>query len=173
MAETLHIRTARPGDQQALDRLFGQSYPALLKTAYPPSIMVTAVPLISRAKPELIVSGSYFVVTCADGAEEGCIVGAGGWTARERGTGRVGVSATGHVRHVVTDHRRVRQGIGRALMGHVIETARGAGMSRLDCLSTLNAEAFYRACGFETREPVTVPLRAGIDFPAIRMQRSL
>lgn len=165
----MHIRTARPNDLEALDRLFGRSYPVLLKGTYAPSVMVTAVPLIAKAKPALIGSGSYFVVTSAKDR----ILGAGGWTSVAPGKEMSGAPSTGHVRHLVTDHRKVRQGIGRALMAHIFETARASGMTRLDCLSTLNAEPFYHACGFETVGPVTVPLRAGIDFPAIRMQRSL
>ena len=77
---TLTLRTAEASDIEALDRLFGQSYPVLLKPDYPPSVLVTAVPLISKAQPGLIASGTYFVI--CDGED---IVGAGGWTMQAPG----------------------------------------------------------------------------------------
>jgi GNAT superfamily N-acetyltransferase len=169
MAETLTIRATTVDDLSEIDALFGRSYPALLKNSYPPSLIVTAIPLIARAQPRLLASGSYFAVIDSDGV----IVGAGGWSSHDPRRQTNGAPATGHIRHVVTDHRRVRKGIGRALMGHVFDTARAAGMTRLDCLSTRMAVPFYAACGFEAVQPVLIALRAGIDFPAVLMQRSL
>lgn len=108
---TLTLRAAEPSDRDALDRLFGQSYPVLLKPDYPPSILVTAVPLISQAQPALIASGTFYVM--CDGPE---IVGAGGWTMQAPG-GKPGVRI-GHIRHVVTDHRRTREGIAQIVGAH-------------------------------------------------------
>ena len=169
MNETLSVRVARSSDLSEIDALLGRSYPVLLKGHYPPSVLVTAIPLISKAQPRLLASGTYFVVL----DREGAVLGAGGWTSVEPGTGRKGAPSTGHIRHVVTDHRRVRQGIGRALMGRIFDSAREAGIVRLDCLSTLMAVPFYAACGFEEVGPVSVDLRPGIAFPAVRMHREL
>lgn len=169
MAEALTIRAADRNDLSAIDALLGRSYPALLRDAYPPSLRVTAIPLIARANPALIASGTYFVVTDAGGT----VLAAGGWTASGPGAGWRGRPATGHVRHVATDRARVRQGIGRALMGYVVDSARGAGMTRLECLSTLMAVPFYAACGFDEVGTLSVTLRPGIDFPVVLMQRSL
>ena len=137
MAETLLIRPANSGDLAAIDALLGRSYPILLKEAYPPSVLVTAIPLISRAQPRLLATGTYFVVS--EGKE---IVGAGGWTRAAPGTGARQRSDVGHIRHVVTDHRRVRSGIGRSLMTHVLGDAWGAGIRRMECFSTLVAVPF-------------------------------
>ncbi len=158
------VRTARRDDLGAIDALLGASYPALLKHDYPPSILVTAIPLISRAQPNLIASGTYFVAE----AEDGALVAAGGWT-RGAPPGGHADAKVGHIRHVVTDYRRTRQGIGRRLMRVIIEDAQVAGMARLDCMSTLTAEAFYQSCGFRTLGDVAVPLRQGITFPAKSM----
>lgn len=165
--DTLTLRRAEPFDLDALDVLFGQSYPALLKADYPPSVLVTAVPLISRAQSALIASGSFFVV--CDGTE---IVGAGGWTMQAPG-GRPGTRGIGHVRHVVTDHRRTREGIGRALMDHIILHAHACGMTQLQCQSTRTAVPFYEAMGFEAHGEIDVPLRPAISFPAVFMVRRL
>ena len=168
MTDTLIVRQATPADLSGVDALLGRSYPALLKEAYPPSLLVTAIPLISKAQPRLLASGTYFVV-CDD--EQ--IVGAGGWTRATPGFASRGQSGVGNIRHVVTDHRMVRRGIGRKLMSHVLASAAQAGVRRMDCLSTLMAEPFYAACGFKSLGPVTLNLAAGIDFPAIHMRRAI
>ena len=167
MPDLLTIRPTSAADLPEIDALFRRSYPALLKQHYAPSLMVLAVPLIAKANPRLLTSGSYFAVKDASGA----IVGAGGWTASDPQGHRRGAATTGHVRHVVTDHRRVREGIGRALMGHICDHARQSGIMRLDCLSTRMAVPFYEACGFQALGPLTINLGPGIEFPVIRMQR--
>ncbi len=169
MGKTLTVRQAKAGDLAEIDALLGRSYPALLKDHYPPSLLVTAIPLISKAQPKLLASGTYFVVE----DETGALVGAGGWTAVAPGTGEILDARTGHIRHVVTDHRAVRRGVGKVLMAHVFDTAKAAGMTQLDCFSTLMAVPFYAACGFVEVGPVSLSLRPGIDFPAILMRRAL
>ena len=161
------IRTANKHDLASIDALLSRSYPALLKADYLPSTLVTAIPLLSRANPSLVSSGTYFVAEVG-----GEILGAGGWTpgappggARKR--------RVGHIRHVATDHTQVRRGIGRQLMAHIVSDAASAGIVQLECFSTLTAEPFYVACGFRTLGPMSVTLREGIDFPAVHMRRFL
>jgi GNAT superfamily N-acetyltransferase len=163
----LRVRAATAADVVAVDALLARAYPRLLRPDYAPSMMVLAVPLISRAKPALVTCGTYYVVEQDSG-----IIGAGGWTraAPGRGVARAGV---GNIRHVVTDDRQVRRGVGRALLAHIIATAKADGILRLDCLSTLTACPFYQAMGFAVQGPVTIPLADGIDFPAIAMTRLL
>lgn len=163
----LTLRTAMPSDLEALDQLFAQSYPVLLKPDYPPSVLVTAVPLISTAQPALVASGTFFVVCDGD-----VIVGAGGWTQNAPG-GKPGTDGIGHIRHVVTDHRHTRKGIGRRLLAHVITDARSRGMRQLHCQSTRTAVPFYQAMGFEPQGEIDVPLRPGIAFPAVFMVQTL
>jgi GNAT superfamily N-acetyltransferase len=168
MPDTFVIRPATPADLGPVDTLLGRSYPALLKDAYPPSVLVTAIPLISKANPRLLASGTYFVVT--DGKE---IVGAGGWTRALPGEAGPGTPGVGNIRHVVTDHRRVRQGIGGRLLRHIFASAESEGLRRLDCFSTLPAVPFYTSLGFETLGPISVTLREGIEFPSVHMRRFL
>lgn len=169
---TLTIRPARPDDLGSVDALLARSYPRLLKADYAPSVMVAAVPLIARARPELLRCGTYFVAESAEGA----ILAAGGWTrATPRGEARA--SATGNVRHVVCHDAWLRRGIAGTLMRHAMQDARAAGIVTLDCLSTLTARPFYAALGFgdigPDLGPVTVPLAPGIGFPAVRMRLRL
>jgi GNAT superfamily N-acetyltransferase len=167
VAETLTIEPARKGDLAEIDALLARSYPVLLKPDYPPSVLVTALPLISRAQPRLLASGTYYVAR--DGER---IVGAGGWTAAASGRARAR-GRTGHIRHLVTDHARTREGIGRALMLRVFETAQAEGIVRLDAQATRTAVPFYRAMGFDVLGEIGVPLRPGIVFPAVAMARVL
>lgn len=168
MTPELLVRPSGKADLARIDALLARSYPILLRDAYPPSVLVTALPLISKAQPRLVDSGTYFVV--ADGDD---IVGAGGWTRAAPGTQVGNRATTGHIRHVVTDYRRVREGIGQLLMTHVIQSAKASGISRMECLSTIMAVPFYASCGFAEHGPITVPLRPGIDFPAVAMSRAL
>ena len=168
MSEEITVRVAIPSDLAAVDDLLSRSYPALLKHDYPPSVLVTILPLISRANPALLRSGSYFVAETG-----GQVVGAGGWT-QGSPVGLHGDKALGHVRHVVTDHRRTRAGIGAALMARVFETARSHGMTHLEALSTRTAVPFYAALGFAAQGEVQVPLGpAGLPFAAERMLKRL
>ena len=66
------IRPSRDSDLAAVDALLARSYPKLLKADYPPSVLVTALPIISRARPELVGCGSYYVAE-----EEGRSIGVG------------------------------------------------------------------------------------------------
>ncbi|MGI9393192.1 MAG: GNAT family N-acetyltransferase [Boseongicola sp.] len=161
------IRAAAKDDLAAIDALLSRSYPALLKQDYQPSVLVTAIPLISRANPSLVTSGTYFVVV--EGDE---ILGAGGWTPGAP-PGLIRRKRVGHIRHVVTDYKRTRRGLGRKLMAHIMADAASADVDQLECFSTLTAEPFYVACGFRTLGPMMVTLREGIDFPAVHMRRFL
>ncbi|MCR8726727.1 GNAT family N-acetyltransferase [Frigidibacter sp. ROC022] len=165
--QTLTLRRTTPADLAALDQLYSRSYPNLLKADYPPSTLVMALPLIARAQPRLLASGSFYLVE-----SDGEPVGAGGWS---WGGPQGGASPThmAHVRHLVTDHRRVRQGIARRLMGHVLAEAKAAGARILDCQSTLTAVPFYASLGFREVGPILIQLRPGIEFPAVRMQKVL
>jgi GNAT superfamily N-acetyltransferase len=168
MASTISLRRASLADLAAVDRLLSRSYPRLLAADYPPSTLVLAVPRISRARPELLGSGRYFL------AEDsvGNVLAAGGWSGRVR-TGGVESDDTGQVRHVATDPDVLRQGIGRRLMGLVMQDARTSGVVWLDCLSTRTAVPFYSALGFRPLAETEITLAPGIVFPAIRMMADL
>jgi GNAT superfamily N-acetyltransferase len=168
LSDDITVRIATLSDLAAVDSLLSRSYPALLKHDYPPSVLVTILPLISRANPALLRTGSYFVAEM-----DGAVVGAGGWTPGSP-VGHHGSADLGHVRHVVTDHRQTRAGIGTALMARVFETAIARGIRGLEALSTLTAVPFYAALGFEKKGEVQVPLGpAGLPFAAERMLKSL
>jgi GNAT superfamily N-acetyltransferase len=164
MAQTLSLRRSTMADIAAVDRLLQNSYPALLRPDYPPSVMVLALPIITRARPELLGSGRYFVVE----DEEGRLLGGGGWSVGSP-TDHSDSAGMGHIRHVATDRDHLRRGIGRMVMERIFRDAEAEGTRWLNCLSTRTAVPFYAALGFRAVFPVDVTLRPGISFPAIRM----
>lgn len=160
------VRPATPADIGAVDAVLGRSYGPLLRADYPPSTLVLALPRMARAQPQLLASGRYFVAE-----EGGQPLGAGGWSLEPPGGGHV-VPGLGHVRHVATDARAARRGIGRAVMERVMAEARVAGALRLSSLSTLTAVPFYAALGFRSVRPVLLRF-GGAEFPAVEMEREL
>ncbi|MCX7644871.1 MAG: GNAT family N-acetyltransferase [Rhodobacteraceae bacterium] len=159
----LSLRIATAADIAAVDRLLSRSYPRLLRADYPPSVIVTAVPLIARANPHLVASGRYYL---AEAPGRG-LVGAGGWSLKDRAQG------VAEMRHLATDPDVLRQGVAGRIVAAVLAAARGAGAGRIDCLATRTAVPFYRAMGFRALGPVEIPLAPGIAFPAVRMARAL
>jgi GNAT superfamily N-acetyltransferase len=160
------LRPTTGADLQALDRLFADSYPALLAADYPAPLLAAALPLIARAQPHLLASGSYYMIE-----EDGAPLAAGGWTA-ESPHGRE-APGIGHIRHVVTHPSATRRGLASRLLDHCIAEARAAGLTGLVAISTRTAVPFYRAKGFAMGRRIELPLAPGIAFPAIRMARPL
>ena len=164
----IEVRPATPLDIAEIDALMARSYGPLLRDDYPPSILVVALPRIARAQPHLLASGHYFVAE-----EGGRLLGSGGWS---RGDPHGGGAAPGlgHVRHVATDARHARRGVGRAVMEAVVDDARAFGARRLRCVSTLTAVPFYRALGFREEGRRTLSFgAAALGFPAVEMSRAL
>jgi GNAT superfamily N-acetyltransferase len=155
------LRAAQPDDLGAVDDLLRRSYPRLLAADYPPSVMVTAIPILARARPELLASGRYFLVWQGER-----LLGAGGFSLDARG-GRA------KARHLATDPDAVRQGIGRRLVLHILDQAGDAGATDIDALATRTAVPFYAALGFTALAERVFPLAPGIDFPAVPMTRRL
>ncbi len=171
MTRPFTLRRAVPADLAALDTLLARSYPRLLKADYPPSVLVMALPIIVRARPELLASGCYFVAV--DG-RDGNLIGAGGYSlaapAPRGAAPGPREQQTGHIRHVVTDPDHLRRGVGRAVMSCVMMAAMAEGVTAFDCLSTRTAVPFYTALGFRVLAAATVPLAPGIAFPAVLMR---
>ena len=65
------------------------------------------------------------------------------------------------------------RGIGRAIF-HLCETAaRSTGVPILECYSSLNAEGFYAALGFESVRMIQIDLGRNVVLPAILMRRTI
>ncbi|MCU4652595.1 GNAT family N-acetyltransferase [Roseibacterium sp. SDUM158016] len=168
MTSQITIRPTTSRDLPQVDALLRESYPKLLKADYPPSVLVTALPLIARANPALLRSGSYYMAE--DGDDR--VLAAGGWS-HSGPQGGVGPRDLGHVRHVVTHPSATRRGLAGAILERCFSEARAAGITWMMAQSTRTAVPFYRAMGFEERAEIEVMLRPGIGFPAVEMARGL
>ena len=168
MPDTITIRPTLARDLPRVDALLQASYTTLLRPDYPPSVLVTALPLIARANPALLRSGTYFLAE--DGDRRALAVG--GWS-QTGPQGGIGPRDLGHVRHVATDPEMLRRGLATGILERCFREARGAGMTWLLAQATRTAVPFYRAMGFEDRAEIEVTLRPGITFPAVEMACAL
>ena len=66
-----------------------------------------------------------------------------------------------------------RRGVGSALVGEMERIARDRGLTHLELHSSLNAERFYTALGYETVERAEHILRSGLRMAAVKMRKSL
>lgn len=167
------LRQAGLPDEQAVGEVLQASYPASLAGAYDADLLAHALPLMVRANPALLRTGTYYLAETADGQPVGC----GGWTlARPHAPHEKSDTldpALAHIRHFATHPGWVRQGIGRALFDRCAEEAKAAGAQSFECYSTLAAESFYQVLGFKTVEAITLALAPGVSFPSLRMVRAL
>jgi GNAT superfamily N-acetyltransferase len=162
----IELRKARPDDLERLSALIAHSYSTLYADWYPPEVLAAALPKISDANPRLLESDTYFVAE-----EDGEPIGCGGWSMEAPGN-RENAARTGHIRHVAVHPDHLRKGVGRMIMQRVFETATAAGIERLECLSSLQAEAFYAKLGFRKKGTVDIPFGA-VTFASIDMERPL
>jgi predicted N-acetyltransferase YhbS len=153
-----------PGISAMMQRSFGQ----LLAKDYDANVLENALPMMTEAQPDLLTGGTYFVVR--NGRRE--VVGAGGWTDLSPVRG-LGASGEGHVRHVAVDPSALCQGVGRVLIEETIISAQSFGIGTLRCLSTLTAEPFYAALGFERLHEVELTFAPDVHFPAVEMRKVL
>lgn len=167
MSADVVIEVAGVEDREALEALIGRCYAEVYPGWYEADVLENALPSMLRIDSRLLESGRYFKAL-----SDGEIIGCGGWSHATPGTGDK-VAATGHVRHFATEPGRMRTGVGAAILERCVEDAREAGMTRLQCFSSLPAERFYERHGFERKEEVTVMLGESVPFPAILMQRVL
>ena len=161
------IRIARPADSGAVNALLVASYSSLLVARYDSETLGRALPFLINANPTLLASGTYYIAENA-----GQFVGCGGWTTGRPGSDEI-IEGEGHIRHFAIHPEWVRRGIGTFLLARCFSDARQFGIRKLHCFSTLNAEQFYQASGFETIGPIDVPMGPSLTFPCVLMRREL
>jgi GNAT superfamily N-acetyltransferase len=167
-ALTYLVRIARPSDSDAVSALLVASYSSVLTVRYDSETLGRALPLMTRANPTLLASGTYYV---AEG-EFANLVGCGGWTKARPGNGEI-IEGEAHIRHFATHPDWVGRRVGTSLLARCFSESVALGIRKLHCFSTLNAERFYRASGFETIGPIDVPMGPNLTFPSILMRREL
>jgi N-acetylglutamate synthase-like GNAT family acetyltransferase len=162
------LRVATPDDAEAVAAVLGPSYRELWAEAYPAELLERALPTTTRANPELLESGRYYLVEATTGEPAGC----GGWSAHPPGAAEPD-PRRGHIRHFATHPAWLRRGVGRMLYERCEVDARAAGFTVFEAYASLNGEAFYAALGFRRVERIETPMPGGVRFPAIRMERAI
>jgi len=158
------IRITKPTDSDAVNALLVASYSKLLTACYDSDTLARALPYLTKANPTLLACGTYYVAERGPGN----LVGCGGWTAENPGTEEI-IEGEAHIRHFATHPEWTRQGIGSTLLARCISDALSLGIRKLHCVSTLNAERFYQAAGFNTIGPIDVQLGLSVTFPGVLM----
>ena len=164
----MRIRVATLEDADAVAAVLGPSYSLLMPAAYPPHLLAPTLPSITRANPDLLSSGRYYLVEAESGEPAGC----GGWSAdppdrRDEDPERA------HIRHFATHPAWLGRGVGRLLYERCEADARAAGFTAFEAWASLNGEGFYAALGFRPLERIETPMPGGIRFAAVRMERPL
>lgn len=167
-SKTYIVRGSVPSDKDAVDALLAASYPTLLASHYKTELLDRALPLMTKANPTLLASGSFYVAQCSRGE----LIGCGGWSLERPGTGKI-VRGEAHIRHFATHPGWTRLGVGRSIMDRCRMDAMARDVRELHCNSTFVAENFYKALGFKTVAEASVLLDSEVSFPAILMQQAL
>jgi len=160
------IRVATPKDAAAVERLLRASYTDLMASSYDEEELAPALDLMTNANPSLLGSGTFYLAELSTGL----LVGCGGWTLEQPGTGTV-EPRVGHVRHFAVHPDWTRHGIGRTIFSFCESTARAAGVMAFECYSSLNAEGFYRALEFKRIREIDIELQPHVTLRAVLMRR--
>jgi len=165
--QSYKIRTANPRDAPAIEEMLKASYPTLMVAAYDSAVLDPVLKMITKANFSLLSSETYYVAE----AEDGLVVGCGGWTIESPpGVDDVG-SQVGHLRHFGTHPDWTHHGIGRAIFRKCESAARSANVKALEVCSSLNAVKFYAAMGFAIVKPITIAIGPN-QFPSMLMRKN-
>jgi N-acetylglutamate synthase-like GNAT family acetyltransferase len=164
----MNIRLAVPDDADGVTRVLDTSYPRLMQAAYATEALEAVLPFMTRANPALLQSGQYYVAI----ADDGRIVGCGGWTREAPGTTQI-EAGLGHLRHFATHPDWLGRGIGRLIYTRCVHQARLAGVRTFECWASLNAEPFYTALGFALVERRDVHMPGNTSLPSLIMRKQL
>ncbi|HEX8573916.1 MAG TPA: GNAT family N-acetyltransferase [Allosphingosinicella sp.] len=164
----MRLRVATQADSEAVAAVLGPSYAGLMAEAYPRELLERALPVMTRANPDLLGSGRYYLVESETGEPAGC----GGWSPNPPGR-PCGEAGRAHIRHFATHPGWTGRGVGRMLYERCEADARKAGFTAFECWASLNGEGFYASLGFRRLHPIETPMGGGLLFPAVRMERPL
>jgi len=162
------VRPTRSEDSDAINELLKICYETLLPSDYDADVLDKALPLITRARPELLNSGTWYLV---EHPKDGTVVGCGGWGHSPTEKTRESVP---HLRHFATHPQYVRQGVGKAIWNRILDdivSELGTGAD-LEVYSTFTAQPFYVSLGFVPVETVHLPIHPDFTFPSVLMQRT-
>ncbi len=171
MSKTQHlayrVRLATTFDEERVTALLAACYPTLMADHYSADVLAIALPIMTRAQPRLLNSGTFLVAEA-----DQILIGCGGWSIETPGSGAIEPNV-GHIRHFATHPDMARRGIGRSIFEQCLNQARSCALTHFKCFSSLNARGFYAALGFEALEIVEVKLGGQVAFQSLLMQASI
>lgn len=159
------LRIATPDDARKVSDVLGASYSRLYRGWYRDDVLAASLPAMTRANPQLLASGRYFLCE-----RKNMAVACGGWSlAPPQGGAEAG---RGHLRHFGTHPDHLGIGCASAIAERCFDEARAAGCSEMEVLSSLTAEAFYAGRGFRTVSAAAATI-GGVPFACMLMRRGL
>jgi GNAT superfamily N-acetyltransferase len=162
------LRVTNMADEAAVSELLYVSYATLLAADYDAELLGKLLPIVGKAQPRLLTSGTFFAAQ----DETGLLLGCGGWTRQIPGTENV-TPGEAHVRHFATHPDAARKGVGGAILQRCIDEARQDGNIMLHSAASLTAEPFYAAFGFQTLDYELDDMPGGLKMPGARMRLDL
>jgi len=172
------LRPARPEDEPALRELIARSIQALGAQDYSPAQIDGALQGAFGVDTTLIRDGTYFVAE----AEDGRIVGCGGWSRRRTLFGSDTradrdeswldpAKDAAKIRAFFVDPAHARHGMGALILERSESEARRAGFSAFALMATLPGARFYAKHGYIAEEPISHPLPGGLSIRFVPMNK--
>src|SRR5262249_32656037 len=122
-AMTPHIRMSNPADSDAVSALLAVSYSTLFASHYESNTLSRVLPIIGKANPTLLASGTYYLAE----RDPKNLVGCGGWSTARPGSDEI-IEGEAHIRHFATHPEWTRRGVGAALLNRCFSDARLIGI---------------------------------------------
>lgn len=163
----LTLRVAVPEDAARVSAVLAASYGTLWEGAYPAEALAAVLPVVTRARADLLASGRYFLAMRGD-----AVAAVGGCSVADPASG-VAKPGEGHVRHFATHPDHLRQGGAGLILRRCLDEARAAGVTEMLCLASLPSEGFYAAQGFETLRRVETRIAPELVLASVLMRRRL
>ncbi|WP_294235657.1 GNAT family N-acetyltransferase [uncultured Sphingomonas sp.] len=173
------FRWAETSDIPAIAALMERAIAVLQQDFLTPA-QITASRSVMGLDTQLIADGTYLLAE-----KNGRLAACGGWSARATlyggdhsqklrdATMLDPARDPARIRAMYVDPDFARRGLGRAILARCEAAAQDAGFHSAEMMATLAGEPLYRACGYETIEPVLSAPVDGVRVPLIRMGKRL
>ena len=175
------LRKAILDDRAEIEKLIAESVRGLSRDDYNAEQIELSIKTVFGVDKDLIADQTYLIAE----AEDGKIVGCGGWSKRKT---LYGASVYEHSRdsnllNPETEPAKIRaffihpdfarQGIGTAILDACEEEAKAHGFTSAEMMATLPGVKLYAVRGYTGDEQVKVPIGKGEEIICIRMRKSL
>lgn len=175
------LRKANFDDQTEIEKLIAESVRGLSSEDYDKRQIELSIKTVFGVDTELISDETYFVVE----AEDGKIVGCGGWSKRKT---LYGASVYSHSRDSELLDPKIdaakiraffihpdfaRKGIGKAILERCEREVKAHGFTSAEMMATLPGVKLYAVCGYVGNEKVNVPVGENVEIICIKMRKNI